>query len=155
VLGATWITGGFRETDLFSRWSALPFCGAEDAKGEYDDKAETSPRHYEDQPSRSDDRAAVPIYTFLIEHDEALILVDTGESARASASVWFPWWSPFFDLAIDIDVKPEEEIGPRLRSMGIEPVKDLRMVVMTHLHHDHATLRPCMDHSTRSRKLRQ
>jgi N-acyl homoserine lactone hydrolase len=80
----------------------------------------------------------LPIYTFLIEHDEGLILVDTGESARASARGWFPWWSPFFDLAINIHVEPKEEIGPRLRSMGIDPGKDLRMVVMTHLHHDHA-----------------
>jgi N-acyl homoserine lactone hydrolase len=80
----------------------------------------------------------LPIYTFLIEHDEGLILVDTGESARASARGWFPWWSPFFDLAIDIHVEPEDEIGPRLRSMGIDPGKGLLMVVLTHMHHDHA-----------------
>ena len=80
----------------------------------------------------------LPIYTYLIEHDEGLILVDTGESARASAGGYFPWWSPFFQLALDIHVKPEDEIGPRLRSMGIDPNRDLRMVVMTHLHHDHA-----------------
>jgi N-acyl homoserine lactone hydrolase len=77
------------------------------------------------------------IYTFLIEHDEGLILVDTGESARALARGYFPWWSPFFQLSIDIHVEPEDEIGPRLRSMGIDPGKDLRMVVLTHLHHDH------------------
>jgi N-acyl homoserine lactone hydrolase len=80
----------------------------------------------------------LPIYTFLIEHDEGLILVDSGESARASAGGYFPWWSPFFQLAIDIHVEPEDEIGPRLRSMSIDPGKDLRMVVLTHLHHDHA-----------------
>jgi N-acyl homoserine lactone hydrolase len=80
----------------------------------------------------------LPIYTFLIEHEEGLILVDTGESARASARGYFPWWSPFFQLAIDIHVEPEDEIGPRLRSMSIDPGKDLRMVVLTHLHHDHA-----------------
>jgi N-acyl homoserine lactone hydrolase len=80
----------------------------------------------------------LPIYTYLIEHEEGLILVDTGESARASAPGYFPWWSPFFQLALDIHVKPEDEIGPRLRSMGIDWKKDLRMVVLTHLHHDHA-----------------
>jgi len=80
----------------------------------------------------------LPIYTFLIEHDEGLILVDTGESARASTRGYFPWWSPFFQLALDVHVEPEDEIGPRLRSMGIDPGKDLRMVVLTHLHHDHA-----------------
>ena len=80
----------------------------------------------------------LPVYAYLIEHDEGLILVDTGESALASARGYFPWWSPFFHLALDIHVKPEDEIGPRLRSMGIDPRKDLRMVVMTHMHHDHA-----------------
>lgn len=80
----------------------------------------------------------LPIYTYLIEHDEGLILLDSGESARSSARGWFPWWSPFFQLALDIHVEPEDEIGPRLRSMGIDPGKDLRMLVLSHLHHDHA-----------------
>jgi N-acyl homoserine lactone hydrolase len=34
-------------------------------------------------------------------------------------------------------VKPEEEIGPQLRRLGIEP-SAVRRVVMTHLHTDHA-----------------
>jgi N-acyl homoserine lactone hydrolase len=78
----------------------------------------------------------LPIYTYLIEQDEGLILVDSGESARSSARGWFPWWSPFFQLALDIHVKPEDEIGPRLRSMGIDLGKDLRKLVLSHLHHD-------------------
>ena len=80
----------------------------------------------------------LPIYTYLIEHDQGLILVDSGESACSSARGWFPWWSPFFQLALDIHVEPEDQIGPRLRSMGIDPRKDLRMLVLSHLHHDHA-----------------
>ncbi|MBV9144029.1 MAG: N-acyl homoserine lactonase family protein [Pseudonocardiales bacterium] len=80
----------------------------------------------------------LPIYTYLIEHDEGLILLDSGESARSSKPGWFPWWSPFFQLALDIHVEPDDEIGPRLRSMGIDPGKDLRMLVLSHLHHDHA-----------------
>jgi N-acyl homoserine lactone hydrolase len=80
----------------------------------------------------------LPIYTYLIEHDEGLILVDSGESACSTARGWFPWWSPFFQLALDIHVEPEDQIGPRLRSMGIDPGKDLRMLVLSHLHHDHA-----------------
>jgi len=80
----------------------------------------------------------LPIYTDLIEHDEGLILVDSGESACSSARGWFPSWSPFFKLALDIHVESEDQIGPRLRSMGIDPRKDLRMLVLSHLHHDHA-----------------
>jgi N-acyl homoserine lactone hydrolase len=79
----------------------------------------------------------LPIYTYLIEHDEGLILLDSGESALSSKPGWFPWWSPL-RLAVDIHVEPGDEIGPRLRSMGIDPGKDLRMLVLSHLHHDHA-----------------
>jgi N-acyl homoserine lactone hydrolase len=79
----------------------------------------------------------VPIYTYLIEHDEGLILLDSGESALAAGPGWFPWWHPFFRLSVDIHVDAEDEIGPQLRSLGIDPGKDLRMLVLSHLHHDH------------------
>ena len=32
----------------------------------------------------------LPIYTYLVEHDEGLILLDSGESARSAATGWFP-----------------------------------------------------------------
>jgi glyoxylase-like metal-dependent hydrolase (beta-lactamase superfamily II) len=80
----------------------------------------------------------LPVYTYLIEHDEGLILLDSGESARSAAKGWFPWWNPFFQLAVDIHVEPGDEIGPRLRSLGIDPGKDLKTLVLSHLHHDHA-----------------
>lgn len=79
----------------------------------------------------------LPIYTYLIEHHEGLILLDSGESALGAKPGWFPWWSPL-RLAVDIHVEPGDEIGPQLRSMGIDPGKDLRMLVLSHLHHDHA-----------------
>jgi N-acyl homoserine lactone hydrolase len=79
----------------------------------------------------------LPIYTYLIEHGDGLILLDSGESALSATRGWFPWWSPL-RFAVDIHVEPRDEIGPRLRSMGIDPGKDLRMLVLSHLHHDHA-----------------
>jgi N-acyl homoserine lactone hydrolase len=33
----------------------------------------------------------LPIYTYLIEHDEGLILLDSGESALSARPGWFPW----------------------------------------------------------------
>jgi glyoxylase-like metal-dependent hydrolase (beta-lactamase superfamily II) len=80
----------------------------------------------------------LPIYTYLIAHGHGLILLDSGESARSTARGWFPWWNPFFQLAVDIHVEPGDELGPGLRSMGIHPGSDLRMLVLSHLHHDHA-----------------
>jgi N-acyl homoserine lactone hydrolase len=80
----------------------------------------------------------LPIYTYLVEHSEGLILLDSGESARSTRPGWFPWWNPFFATGVDIHMEPEDEIGPRLRSMGIDPGQDLKHLVLSHLHHDHA-----------------
>lgn len=79
----------------------------------------------------------LPIYAFAIEHPEGVIVVDTGESARASEPGYFPRWHPVFRLAVREYVAPEQEIGPQLKRLGIGP-SDVRQVVMTHLHTDHA-----------------
>jgi len=79
----------------------------------------------------------VPILAWLIEHDEGLILVDTGETARVHEPGYHPRWHPFFRLASRFRVAPDDELGPRLKAMGVA-VRDIRHVVLTHLHTDHA-----------------
>ena len=79
----------------------------------------------------------LPIYAFAIEHPEGVIVVDTGETARVSEPGYFPRWQPFFRFAVHESVEPEQEIGPQLRRLGIE-LGDVRLLVMTHLHTDHA-----------------
>jgi N-acyl homoserine lactone hydrolase len=79
----------------------------------------------------------LPIYAWAIEHPEGVIVVDTGETARVSEPGYFPRWHPYFKLACREWVEPEQEIGPQLRTVGIEP-SDVRWVVLTHLHTDHA-----------------
>jgi glyoxylase-like metal-dependent hydrolase (beta-lactamase superfamily II) len=79
----------------------------------------------------------LPIYAFAIEHPEGVFIVDTGETARASEPGYFPGWHPVFRFAVREWVEPEEEIGPHLERLGIRP-DDVRQVVMTHLHTDHA-----------------
>lgn len=79
----------------------------------------------------------LPIYAFAIEHPEGVIVVDTGETARVSEPGYFPRWQPFFRFAVRESVEPEQEIGPQLRRLGIER-GDVRLLVMTHLHTDHA-----------------
>jgi N-acyl homoserine lactone hydrolase len=37
----------------------------------------------------------LPILAWLIEHPEGLILVDTGETARATEPGYFPSWHPY------------------------------------------------------------
>jgi N-acyl homoserine lactone hydrolase len=79
---------------------------------------------------------ALPIYAFAIEHPEGVIVVDTGEDARASERSYFARWHPGL-RAFREWVEPEQEIGPQLERLGIRP-GDVRWVVLTHLHTDHA-----------------
>jgi glyoxylase-like metal-dependent hydrolase (beta-lactamase superfamily II) len=79
----------------------------------------------------------LPIYAWVIEHPEGLIVVDTGETARAAQSGYFPWWHPAFRCAVRESLTPDDEIGPQMRRLGLSPA-DARWVVLTHLHTDHA-----------------
>lgn len=79
----------------------------------------------------------LPILCWVIEHPEGLIVVDTGETARATAPGYFPRWHPYYRFGVRFEVGAEEEIGPRLRTLGIAP-DDVRWVILTHLHTDHA-----------------
>lgn len=79
----------------------------------------------------------LPIFAFVIEHPEGLIVVDTGETSRATEPGYFPWWHPYFRFAVREWVKPEEEIGPQMQAIGLDP-EDVRRVLLTHLHTDHA-----------------
>ncbi len=79
----------------------------------------------------------LPIYAWVIEHPEGVIVVDTGETARVSEPGYFTWWHPYYRLGVREWVKPEDEIGNQLQALGIRP-GDVRWVIMTHLHTDHA-----------------
>ena len=79
----------------------------------------------------------LPIYAWAIEHPEGVIVVDTGETARTAERGYFPEWHPYFKYDLRMSVQPDDEIGPQLRAIGISP-DDVRWVVMTHMHTDHA-----------------
>jgi glyoxylase-like metal-dependent hydrolase (beta-lactamase superfamily II) len=79
----------------------------------------------------------LPIYAWLIEHSEGLIVVDTGESSRVNEPGYLPRWHPYFRRGVRGSVEPADEIGPQLSALGFSP-EDVRWVVLTHLHSDHA-----------------
>jgi len=79
----------------------------------------------------------LPIYAWVIEHDEGIIVVDTGETSRVHEKGYHPSWHPFYRRASRFSVHPDEEIGFQLRNLGIG-ARDVRQVVLTHLHTDHA-----------------
>jgi N-acyl homoserine lactone hydrolase len=78
----------------------------------------------------------LPIYAWLIEHPEGLILVDTGETARVSVPGHFPRWHPYFRRAVRETVSADEEIAQQLGALGYA-AEDVRWVVLTHFHTDH------------------
>jgi len=75
----------------------------------------------------------LPTYAFAIEHRDGVILVDTGASAGLKA---LPRWHPYFRFAVRFEIEREQEAGPQLRALGISP-RDVKTVVLTHLHMDH------------------
>ncbi len=80
----------------------------------------------------------LPIYTYLIEHPEGNFLVDSGDTAQNTAKGYLPAWHPFFRHGVIVKVAPGEEVGDQLRAMGLDPAKDLKALILTHMHHDHA-----------------
>ena len=83
----------------------------------------------------------LPIYTYLIEHDEGLLLLDSGECARSTKPGWFPWWNPFFSCAVDIHVEPDDEIasGPEndFRGGKKSPTSQINCVKARQRQHPH------------------
>ncbi len=80
----------------------------------------------------------LPIYCYLVEHPEGNYLIDSGDTAENSAQDYLPSWHPFFAHGVVVKVAPGEEVGDQLRARGIDPAKDLKGVILTHMHHDHA-----------------
>jgi N-acyl homoserine lactone hydrolase len=80
----------------------------------------------------------VPIFAWVIEHPEGIIVVDTGETSMTARKGYFPQWHPFLrQIANKFCVGPEDEIGVQLMKLGISP-NDVRWVILTHMHTDHA-----------------
>ena len=74
-----------------------------------------------------------PVYAWAIEHPEGVIVVDTGAAAHLKS---LPRWHPYFQFAVRFDIEPEQEVGPQLRRFGIG-ARDVKTVVLTHMHIDH------------------
>jgi glyoxylase-like metal-dependent hydrolase (beta-lactamase superfamily II) len=79
----------------------------------------------------------LPIFAWVIDHPEGVIVVDSGETASTADPGYFPRWHPYYRSSVRIRVRPEEEIGPQLQHMGIGQ-GDIKTLVLTHFHTDHA-----------------
>lgn len=72
-----------------------------------------------------------PVYSFIVEHPDGHIAIDTGLSADVKAP------RPALQRRFVPSPTETEEIGPRMRAIGLRP-EDVRQVVLTHLDWDHA-----------------
>ncbi|HMD36004.1 MAG TPA: N-acyl homoserine lactonase family protein [Vicinamibacterales bacterium] len=76
----------------------------------------------------------LPTFVWVIDHSEGVIVVDTGQGTHLLESV--KSLHPYVRWEVAFRIEPDQEIGPRLRSLGIRP-PDVKRVVLTHLHIDH------------------
>jgi glyoxylase-like metal-dependent hydrolase (beta-lactamase superfamily II) len=82
----------------------------------------------------------MPIHTWVIEHPEGVIVVDTGETAQINTPGYVdcdPVTGMIYRSFLRFAVTPEDEIASQLADLGIRP-DSVRWVVQTHLHSDHA-----------------
>lgn len=78
----------------------------------------------------------LPIHAWAIAHPEGLILVDTGEVHEATDPRYYPL-HPYYRRALRMDVAVSDEIDRQLQRVGLS-AEQVRWVVLTHLHTDHA-----------------
>ncbi len=77
----------------------------------------------------------MPTYCWLIEHPDGLTLVDTGETAQIYEKGYLPDGG-LYHKAVETRIEPAEEIPQQLAKIGFAP-KDIKTVILTHLHGDH------------------
>jgi glyoxylase-like metal-dependent hydrolase (beta-lactamase superfamily II) len=76
----------------------------------------------------------LPTYAWVLDTSEGIIVVDTGQGAHLRDSG--KSLHPYMRWEVAFRIEPEQEIGPQLRGLGIGP-RDVKRVVLTHLHMDH------------------
>lgn len=79
----------------------------------------------------------LPIYAFVVTHPEGTFLFDLGETPRCLESGYFPWWQ-IGHYCVDMNIKGDQGLGTQLRAQGIDPDKDIKAAIISHLHSDHA-----------------
>jgi glyoxylase-like metal-dependent hydrolase (beta-lactamase superfamily II) len=91
----------------------------------------------------AEQRIRVPIVAFLLEHPSAgLVLVDTGlhrSVAEGPPSERARNLGPIGRvMAREVRMRPEQTVVAQMRELGVDP-SEIRLIVMTHLHFDHAS----------------
>lgn len=81
----------------------------------------------------SGERVYIPVGTFLFDHPDGLVLFDTACDPEGMSKNW-----PEYNKQVSPLIAEEDEHLPaRLKQLGLSP-EDIRYIVMSHLHTDHA-----------------
>lgn len=79
----------------------------------------------------------LPLYTWVIDHPDGVILVDTGETHATTQPEFYPAeHRALYTGAFRFEVPPEQHLAARLRALQLDPL-DIRTVIITHGHMDH------------------
>ena len=81
----------------------------------------------------------LPIHTWVIEHPEGNILIDTGENKQVNEKGYFACDKingAVYRTILRFSVNAEDELPSLLANINMTP-EDIRWVVLTHLHLDH------------------
>jgi hypothetical protein len=52
---------------------------------------------------------ALPIFAWVIDHPEGMIVVDTGDTAQTADPRYFPRWHPYYRTSVRMRVQPDQE----------------------------------------------
>lgn len=80
-----------------------------------------------------------PINVYVIEHEDGLVLFDTGQDRRSVTDPdYFPkgFAGHIYARLAKFDVSPEDTLSEGLRGLGYR-IDDVRIAVLSHLHQDH------------------
>lgn len=83
----------------------------------------------------------MPIWVWVIEHPEGIIVIDTGENAESmtvdtylSRESWYARYQ--FKNACNVKIQRQHEIDRQLEKINIK-IDDVKLIVLTHMHLDH------------------
>jgi N-acyl homoserine lactone hydrolase len=93
-----------------------------------------------------DGKVAHPIYAYVIQHDEAQIMVDTAMSVSFSKD----WKNNFYKGAMAYDPGPDGLFTTQLSTIDMKP-SDFTDLIITHLHTDHAGNLPIFARNEKTR----
>jgi glyoxylase-like metal-dependent hydrolase (beta-lactamase superfamily II) len=97
-----------------------------------------------DKPHISNEWIKLPVMAFLIKLDEGeYILYDTGSNPEAMNGYWQTALKQIYPLY----QKPEERLENQLKLCGVKP-EDIKTIVLSHMHLDHAGNLQLFPHAT-------